>query len=160
MIHTIVVASDLTDGSVPAVRTACELAERYGAKLIAVHATEPTPEPPRWHVPFVEREHTAAGMDTTFQQAARKILEDLLREVAGADAGHAEVRVASGQPAAVITDVARDSNADLVVVGTHGRRGFRHMVIGSVAETVVRMAPCDVLTVKSGGVQRLEADAR
>lgn len=47
-----------------------------------------------------------------------------------------------------IINVARDENVDLIVMGTHGRTGLSHMLIGSTAEKVVRMAPCPVLTVK------------
>jgi nucleotide-binding universal stress UspA family protein len=53
-----------------------------------------------------------------------------------------------GRPARIIGDVARARATDLIVMGTHGRGGFAHMVLGSVAERVVRTAPCAVLTVK------------
>jgi nucleotide-binding universal stress UspA family protein len=55
---------------------------------------------------------------------------------------------ASGKPFVEIVRAARDQNADLILMGTHGRTGLAHMLIGSTAEKVVRMAPCPVLTVK------------
>src|SRR5262245_62147167 len=59
-----------------------------------------------------------------------------------------EVDVAAGSPAETIVHVAHERGADLIVMGTHGRTGLQHMFLGSVAEKVVRLAPCPVLTVK------------
>ena len=61
-----------------------------------------------------------------------------------------EVAVAVGRPAETIVRLARERNADLIVMATHGRTGLEHVVMGSVAEKVVRLAPCPVLTVKGG----------
>ena len=61
-----------------------------------------------------------------------------------------EVAIAVGHPADTIVRLARERNADLIVMGTHGRTGLEHLVMGSVAEKVVRLAPCPVLTVKGG----------
>jgi nucleotide-binding universal stress UspA family protein len=58
-----------------------------------------------------------------------------------------DVLLRTGDPRDVIDEVARQSNADLIVMGTHGRRGVRRMMLGSVAETIVRTASCPVLTV-------------
>jgi nucleotide-binding universal stress UspA family protein len=54
-----------------------------------------------------------------------------------------------GKPAEEILQVARDEAVDLIVMGTHGRTGLRHVLLGSIAETVVRTAPCPVFTVKA-----------
>jgi nucleotide-binding universal stress UspA family protein len=59
-----------------------------------------------------------------------------------------EVEVAAGLPADIIVRVAHKRGADLIVMGTHGRTGLPHMLLGSVAEKVVRLAPCPVLTVR------------
>jgi len=59
-----------------------------------------------------------------------------------------DVDVAAGPPAETIVHVAHERGADLIVMGTHGRTGLHHMLLGSVAEKVVRLAPCPVLTVK------------
>jgi nucleotide-binding universal stress UspA family protein len=58
--------------------------------------------------------------------------------------------VTEGRPAASIVEHARAEKADTIVVGTHGRTGLSRLVIGSVAERVVRLAPCDVLVVHAG----------
>jgi nucleotide-binding universal stress UspA family protein len=57
--------------------------------------------------------------------------------------------VGVGEPAEEIVRLARDEAVDLIVMGTHGRSGFRHVLLGSVAETVLRTAPCPVFTVKA-----------
>jgi len=66
------------------------------------------------------------------------------------DDGHDtwKVLVAAGHPADTIVRVAREENADLIVMGTHGRTGLQHVLLGSVAEKVVRLASCPVLTVR------------
>jgi nucleotide-binding universal stress UspA family protein len=59
-----------------------------------------------------------------------------------------EADVASGNAADTIVRIAQDRNADLIVMATHGRTGFQHALLGSVAEKVVRLAPCPVLTIR------------
>ena len=59
-----------------------------------------------------------------------------------------DVDVAAGPPAEMIVHFAHERGADLIVMGTHGRTGLSHVLLGSVAEKVVRLAPCPVLTVK------------
>jgi nucleotide-binding universal stress UspA family protein len=78
-------------------------------------------------------------------EAALTELRDL---AAGAPAGLVAVEVAVGPPAETIVRVAGELAADLVVMSTHGRTGLQHVLLGSVAEKVVRLAPCAVLTVK------------
>jgi nucleotide-binding universal stress UspA family protein len=58
--------------------------------------------------------------------------------------------VAVGRPAEEILRVAREEEIDLIVMGTHGRTGVRHLLLGSVAEAVTRHAPCPVFTVRLG----------
>jgi nucleotide-binding universal stress UspA family protein len=60
-----------------------------------------------------------------------------------------DVEIAVGRPAETIVRLARERNVDLIVMATHGRTGLGHAVLGSVAEKVVRLAPCPVLTVKN-----------
>jgi nucleotide-binding universal stress UspA family protein len=59
-----------------------------------------------------------------------------------------EYQLAEGEPGASIVKVAEDRHCDLIVLGTHGRTGFRRVLMGSVAEQVMRTAPCPVLVVK------------
>ena len=80
-------------------------------------------------------------------EAALTRLRDLVPE---AFRGPWGVEIAVGRPADTIVRLARERNADLIVMATHGRTGLEHVVMGSVAEKVVRLAPCPVLTVKGG----------
>ncbi|HEY7652966.1 MAG TPA: universal stress protein [Methylomirabilota bacterium] len=81
-------------------------------------------------------------------EEAQTQLRDL---VANAFQGPWEVEVAMGHPADTIVRIARERGADLIVMSTHGRTGLQHVLLGSVAEKVVRLAPCPVLTVKHRG---------
>jgi universal stress protein A len=67
-------------------------------------------------------------------------------------------RVVIGRPTPVILAEARTQSADLIVMGTHGRTGLAHVLLGSVAEQVVRAAPCPVLTVRTDGRERVPID--
>lgn len=90
-----------------------------------------------------------AALDAAIEQASAKL------------PGRISFRITSGEPLSTIIDVARDGRYDLVVLGTHGRIGRLHALFGSVAEGVVRNAPCPVLIVRdsSGGYQSF-ADRR
>jgi nucleotide-binding universal stress UspA family protein len=64
----------------------------------------------------------------------------------------------AGMPAEAIVECATNRGMDLIVMGTHGRSGFAHLLLGSVAEQIVRTAPCPVLTVRNGHVEPLHDD--
>jgi nucleotide-binding universal stress UspA family protein len=141
-IKRIVVPVDFTDFSRRAADYAVMLARRFRAKVVLVHVIEPFTydiNESMWVV-----DHYAA---------LKAIGERLLaqQEKALTRKGVA-VRTAllRGAPAFEIIDEARRRRADLIVMGTHGRTGLQHLVLGSVAERVVRLAACPVLTVGSG----------
>jgi len=75
-------------------------------------------------------------------------LTKLRNLVPGSFPGEWAVEIAEGRPADAIVRLAQERAVDLIVMATHGRTGFEHVLIGSVAEKVVRLAPCPVLTVK------------
>jgi nucleotide-binding universal stress UspA family protein len=81
-----------------------------------------------------------------FDEATRR-LEEMARRSAAAGIP-ATLEVAVGRPAPVMNEIAKARGTDLIVMGTHGRSGVAHLLIGSVAERVVRTAPCAVLTVR------------
>ena len=78
--------------------------------------------------------------------------EDRLRRSVPENAGAVSTEVRTGNAARAILEAARERNADLMVMGTRGRTGIAHVVMGSVAERVVRLAPCPVLTLKAATV--------
>ncbi len=86
----------------------------------------------------------------TLDQSTREQLEKkLLAEIPEEIQNRVETIILFGVPFLEIIMTAKDKNIDLIVIGTHGRTGIAHMLIGSVAEKVVRNAPCPVLSVKS-----------
>jgi nucleotide-binding universal stress UspA family protein len=139
----IVCATDFSDSSEHAQRYAIGLAEVFGAELRLVHVVE---------LPFLPT-YSLAGVPNLalpveqLEEGARQHLE---QAVAACRAIHAntEGTVRTGSPFVEVINYAREIEADLIVVGTHGRTGLSHMLIGSVAEKIVRKAPCPVLSIK------------
>ncbi len=140
-IKHVLVPIDFGESSGAALDVAVELAKSFRASLTLVHTCEiPT---------YGYTALGAAPIDllTPVQDAARRQLEGALAalRLRFADA-RATLRL--GIPVDEILAVAADMHADLIVMGTHGRRGLSHFLIGSVAERVVRMSPVPVLTVR------------
>lgn len=153
MYRKILMATDLSEASRPAFDAALGLARRLGADLHVLHVTEPPYESRRWFVSFAGHEaEFFEGIARREDEAARKLLDDIVRK-ANADGGSSEpvhVLVRRGVPADIIVGTAKDLEVDLIVVGTHGRRGIQHALLGSIAERVVRTASCPVLSVRAG----------
>lgn len=137
----ILVATDFSPCSSGAVRLAAALTRRRAATLWMVHAVEPM----TFGDPFLPI--TPAGWGASMLTAAE---EAMGREAArlGKEGISVQTRVIVGEAARVILDLARERNADLIVAGTHGRKGGAHLFLGSVAETVVRRAECPVLVAR------------
>lgn len=141
-IRRILVPTDFSDCALPAVRYAAELADKFSAELILLHvvpdavlalpdAVMPTPAPDLHAL-------TESGKTGLANLIAAENLARLNPRP--------EVRI--GSPAAEIIAAATDLHADLVCISTHGRGGLARVLLGSVAELVVRQAPCPVLTVR------------
>jgi nucleotide-binding universal stress UspA family protein len=143
-IRRILVPTDFSDCALPAVRYGAELAEKFGAELVLLHvvpdavlalpdAVMPTPVP-------------AADLGVLTDSGKQGLANLIAAEKLEARKPRAEVRI--GSPAAEVVAAAKDLHADLVCIGTHGRGGLSRVILGSVAEEVVRHAPCPVLTVR------------
>jgi nucleotide-binding universal stress UspA family protein len=137
-VHTILHPTDFSEQSGHAFEPAGALARDYGARLIVLHVAEP---------PFLIHGETLLPPDPEILSGEAKAQLDRL-EVPVANV-RAERRLKEGDPAAEILRAAREALADLIVMGTHGRTGLVRLLMGSVAEQVVRKAPCPVLTVKT-----------
>ena len=83
--------------------------------------------------------------------ATHKLLEESAARATSSGAVGVEAKLVEGVPFKEIISFARAGNYDLIVMGTHGRSGLKHALLGSVAEKVVRKAPCAVLTVRMPG---------
>jgi nucleotide-binding universal stress UspA family protein len=147
-IRRILLPTDFSTYSAAATKYACELAGLFGAELHLLHTLEV---------------HQAAtpgfGMGLALPQyvhESRAVAEKALAGVLDPQwaAGRKVVRaVVEGSPKAEIVRYARTHEIDVIVLATHGRTGLAHVLIGSVAESVVRTAPCPVLTVRPEGHQ-------
>jgi nucleotide-binding universal stress UspA family protein len=143
-IRHILAPTDFSPHAEVAVRYACGLAERFGAKLHLLHVlTEVTPMGPD---PML-----APVLPPEFYQTAEaqslEALDNLLDPAWGKPAA-VESAVRWGSPVDVVIQHAGTAGIDLIVIATHGRTGLSHVLLGSVAERIVREAPCPVLTIR------------
>jgi nucleotide-binding universal stress UspA family protein len=136
----ILVPCDFSDTSAAAVRYGIALARNFGARLHFLHVGDRAQSQFESEFPI--------GLENAVEDAGR---ERLLRIVTPQEQMelNPEFAVRPGAPAAEIVHYAHDANIDLIVMGTHGRGAVAHMVMGSVAEKVVRTASCPVLTVRT-----------
>lgn len=144
----ILVATDLSEASSPALTKSLEFAKTFGAKLSVIHVFDPSPLVPPIAIPAPRS--MEASLEKEMADRIGKELENLrATRLAGTDA--AVVLEKHPNPALAICEYASKHGADLIIVGTHGRTGISHVLIGSVAERVVRHAKVPVLTVPSKG---------
>jgi nucleotide-binding universal stress UspA family protein len=126
-----------------AVELAVELAGRVGASLTLVHVYD-APVYAYSGVPFMPVVDAAAPIEKAAQASLDAAVADVKRRV------DARGILRRGRAWEEILATAKEIDADLIVMGTHGRRGLPHAVLGSVAEKVVRLSDAPVLTVRSG----------
>ena len=143
-IQRILCPVDFSDSSDHAMRYASALAENFGAELTLLHVVAPIMAalPGETALP----DTLQADIDE-LAEACRERLELIVGKLvtSGLTVKH---KVLNGVPFIEIIRYARDAETDLIVMGTHGRTGLGHLLIGSVAERVVRKSPCPVLTIK------------
>jgi nucleotide-binding universal stress UspA family protein len=146
----VVAATDLTEPSLPAVEAGLAEARLRGGGLTVLHVLPLNPigvgmvgTPAMPMPPPVPPELMAE----TVAEHTRRITSEL-KERFGESAAEVAVRVAIGPPAATIVSTARSIDAELVTVGTRGRTGLKRVLLGSVAEEVVRTTPCSVMAVR------------
>jgi nucleotide-binding universal stress UspA family protein len=148
-IKRILVPTDFSAPSTEATAWAAELAGHFGAGITLVHVYQPVsmilPEG------FVLKSVDEIASLMSALNAALKEAREQLAKVAPKVA--VDSVLLEGAPFAEIVRHARQHSFDLIVIGTHGRTGLRHALLGSVAEKVVRKAPCPVLTVRPAGHQ-------
>ena len=143
-IRRILAPSDFSDHSLPPVRYAAELADKFGAELVLLHVVQDL----ALVLPDAVMPTAVASPDIgAMVDAAQDGLTALVGKLGLARLNpRTEVRV--GNPAGEVVSAAADLKADLICIGTHGRGGLAHMLLGSVAEKIIRHAPCPILTVR------------
>jgi len=140
-VDSILVAFDFSDTSMSALRYGKALARAFGARLHVLHAAETISTTAAQFYPEGPGDPEARASAFAMHQLRTVLAGD------GADDAQPVVRVAP-DPALEIVGYAKDMHADLIVIGTHGRTGVSRLIMGSVAEHVVRTAPCPVLVVR------------
>ena len=141
VIKKILVPTDFSVGAQDAVDYAIEVARRLDAQVTLLHC---------YQVPvYLLPDGSLIGNPATTSDIIRAATDALAAaKSALAVRMSVDTILTKGPPYAQIVDTARDGNYDLIVMGTHGRTGQRHALLGSVAERVVRLASCPVLTVR------------
>jgi universal stress protein A len=136
-VKKILFPTDFSHAGDAALSLATSLARDSGATLLIAHVEEPL------------QGYAGTDMYYGMPEPVTDDLKKLLDDVVPTDPAVAyEHRLLEGSPAQVIANLAESENVDLIVMGTHGRGGLTRLLMGSVAEAVVRRAPCPVLTYK------------
>lgn len=135
---------DFSEVSQQSLDAAASLASQLGASVVILHAVEPvyfagTMFGPEINVPHLVEEQ---------RRAAKSAMETMLARMKKKEVPAIGL-VETGIPQDVVLKVAADKKCDMIVMGTHGRSGVTHLLLGSVAEKIVRSATCPVLTVRA-----------
>ena len=142
-ITRILVPMDFSSDADAACSYAAALAATFAASLHLLHVVENPLAAGVWSSEIYTSE--IAGLQINLVRDA----EQRLRDYAADKAGVTDTEVRTGHVARVVLEFAKEKAIDLIVMGTHGRTGLAHAVMGSVAERVVRLAPCPVLTLRA-----------
>jgi nucleotide-binding universal stress UspA family protein len=131
--------TDFSEASYEALKVANELALHFSAELYLVHVVSPAvPPSPEF----------ASSVLPLQEESAEKSLQEVAKQRVSKELAAHQIVVLGGAAEEIIR-MSEENKADLIVIGTHGQTGWRHMVFGSVAEKVVRLAPCPVLTIRA-----------
>jgi nucleotide-binding universal stress UspA family protein len=136
-VHTILYPTDFSGPSMAAFPFACSLARDCGARLVVLYVV-PSP---------IGNEEIEERRDPdSYYKGIRKLLHAVQPPEQNVNVEH---RLEEGDAVTLILDTAREIHVGLIVMGTHGRTGLGRLLLGSVAEKVLRQAACPVLTVKA-----------
>jgi universal stress protein A len=138
-----------TDFSAPALtalKRAEELSRHFGAELWVVHVIPPVPGPHAYADPPLATSFDVPLYQQELAIYAEKTLKELVSHQVSPEVRTRDL-VTTGEAAPEIHRIARQEQADLIVIASHGLTGWRRLVFGSVAERVVRQSPCPVLTI-------------
>src|SRR5262245_6379592 len=145
VLKRILVATDFGEAAAAALDYGREFARIFGASLDVLHVAENMIGRGLGTDGFTI---DCAELQRDLEAAAHKHLDELLGEEDRTMLHAKPVFMVANAPARAIVEYARESKADLILIGTHGRGNLAHLLMGSVAERVVRLAPCPVLTVR------------
>lgn len=141
--NTILFATDFSEGSDFAFQSALSLARQFDSKIIVLHIINEPVDLRGFYVPHISFDK----LEEEIEQGAEKLMEQFCRTHMK-DFENYESCVFPGIPYDEIIKRALEFNADLIVLGTHGRTGLDHVLFGSTAEKVVRKSPVPVMTIR------------
>jgi nucleotide-binding universal stress UspA family protein len=139
----IVMPTDFSEHSLRAVDYGVEIAERFSSHLTLIYVIEPLLQAADLTWTTVDFEELNKAHKQTAEKQLAQIVEERVSEETPCD-----TTILFGKPFVEILKFAKEENADLIVMATHGRGAISHLLMGSTAEKVVRKASCPVLTVK------------
>jgi len=133
---------DFSENSPKIVAYACHMAEKFEARLTVVYIVESLNPYEGFAVPHISLAEFAEGLQKSAQDKMADFTEEHIPPSLAYDA-----KVMIGDVAATINSIAEKEGMDMIVMGTHGYKGLKHALFGSVAERVVKTAPCPVLMI-------------
>ncbi|MBS3945906.1 MAG: universal stress protein [Melioribacter sp.] len=143
LIKNILVPIDFSDYSKNALRYAVQFAKNFQAKMYLIYVVEPMIYP----ADFSMGQVAIPSMDADLQNRAEEELKNLANNFVDSSL-ELETLIKTGKPFVEINETAKEIDADLIIMATHGHTGVEHLLFGSTAEKVVRKAPCPVLTLR------------
>jgi nucleotide-binding universal stress UspA family protein len=143
LIKNILVPIDFSDYSKNALRYAVQFAKQFKAKMYLIYVVEPMIYP----ADFSMGQVAIPSMDADLQNRADEELKLLAKNFIDPSI-NSETLIKTGKPFVEINETAKEVDADLIIMATHGHTGVEHLLFGSTAEKVVRKAPCPVLTLR------------
>jgi nucleotide-binding universal stress UspA family protein len=144
VLKNVLVATDFSEPSGVALAYGRELARTFGAKLHVLHVTESVMSTAGLELYGA----SIPDLQASIEDAAVRQMKTIVSDEDRAQLSAATIVRTWATPAPAIVAYAEEADIDLIVIGTHGRGGLSHFLMGSVAERVVRLAPCPVLTVR------------
>lgn len=142
-IKKVLVPIDFSDYSKSALKYAVNFAKSFNADIILVYVVEPIIYPPDFSMGQI----AMPSINTEWDDRAKDELAKLAKnEITGVNS--VKTIIKTGKPFVEIIETAKEENADLIIIATHGHSGVEHILFGSTAEKVVRKAPCPVLTLR------------
>ncbi len=136
--------TDFSEPSYEALKTANELALHFSAELTLIHVVSPIPAVPASPAPTG---FNLLSYQQEMEASAKELLEQVIQKKISREI-KSRIMVIQGNPADEIVRMAAVGNADMIVIATHGLTGWRKFIFGSVAEKVIRLATCPVLSIQ------------
>lgn len=141
-VRRILFPTDVSEGSAHAVPYVADLTRHYGAKLYIIHVVYDITRATGMYVPHINMDELYRDIETSAKRELEKCCVEELRGYK-----NIEYRILKGVPHEEILKFADENNIDMIIMGTHSRKGLDRVIFGSTAERVVRHAKCPVLTV-------------